>query len=202
MKAISVYDLKRIPALSHLTYFDLVHPDNDKLVNPYLHDIGFNLNKGLSYTVSQHRTLANTVEIGFVIRGEVRTDREFLNSSLATLEDKMAAAALTDMSLCAELCRMMNQASSIGAYSSATRDGEPDTDFPESLTNPDEAEIVSKIRQLEQILDDIRGSQHKEDGSLKLPEDYQKQPDMKLARKTIRRHKEVLTNLRIGKLDD
>jgi hypothetical protein len=172
MKAISVYDLKLIPELAHLTYFDMIHPDNDALVNPFLYILGFNLNKGLSYTACQHRTLANTVEIGFVIRGEVRTDLEFLLGPFSTIEDRLAAAAIMDKSLCAEMCMMMNQASSIGAYSSSSKEGEAEADFPESLTNPDEADIVAEIQQLEFLLRDIRGDQHREDGSMKRPEDY------------------------------
>jgi hypothetical protein len=173
MKAISVYDLKIIPELAHLNYFELVHPDNDCLVNPFLGTMGFDLDYPLMYTVSQHRTLQNTVVIGYVIRGEVNISREHLTGPWGTLYDRMVAAAYTDPSLCVDLCRSMNmsldQSAFIGSRHAA--DSAPEN-FPECLTNPDEKEILEQIQLLESILFDIRGSQYRLDGSLKMPDDY------------------------------
>lgn len=173
MKAISVYDLQLIPELAHLTVFDMVHPSNDKLVNPFLGIMGFDLDYPLHYTVSQHRTIQNTVKVGYVIRGEVSITREHLTGPWATMDDRVAAAAYTDASFARELCAMMNRTNF-----TATRgaDSGPHEDFPAELCDPNEERIAGEIQQLEDILLQIRGSQFKEDGNRKMPEDYFPQP--------------------------
>lgn len=188
MKAISVYDLKLIPELKHLTYFDMVHPDNDKIVNPFLAEMGFDLDYPLIYTVSQHRTLQNTVEIGYVIRGEVNISRAHLMGPWATLYDRMVAAAYTDPSLCVALCQQMNTSLDYTAFSSrgSNSPGTPSENFPEELCNPNEGEILAQIRELEELLFQIRGSQYKEDGSLKMPIDYHQAEEAPKQRRKLR----------------
>lgn len=173
MKAISVYDLKLIPELEKLSIFDLIHPDNDKLVNPFLAVMGFDLDYPLIYTVSQHRTLQNKVVVGYVIRGEVNINREHLSSEWATLYDRMVAAAYQDPTLCKALCEQMNTSLDYSAFHSAKETENPKpVDFPVNQCNPDEIVITEQIKQLEELLFHIRGSQYKKDGSLKMPADY------------------------------
>ncbi len=212
MKAISVFDLRIIPQLAHLTHFDLIHPDNDCIVNPFLQVMGFDVRKGLNYTTSQHRTLQNKVEIGFVIRGEVNTSREHLTGPWADLQDRLTAAAITDPSLCRSMCAQLNSSLDFSSFGPDSSSGV--VDFPASLSDPKEGEILAQIQQLDELLDMIRGSQHKEDGSLKRPEDYQTgpafvkskeyprikvkggiTPSLETARLVIKEHKEVLTAL-------
>ena len=169
MKSISVYDLKLIPELAHLSIFDLVHPDNDALVNPFLAEMGFDLDYPLMYTVSQHRTLQHKVEIGFVIRGETNINRKHVTGPWGTLDDRLAAAAITDPSLCAALCEQMNTGLDYGSFSD--NDDGPES-FPDSMCDPHEQQILTQIKQLEGVLLAIRGNQHKNDGSLKLAHEY------------------------------
>jgi hypothetical protein len=184
MKAISVYDLKLIPELSHLNYFEMVDPKNDHLVNPFLKIMGFDLDYALQYTVSQHRTMQGTVEIGYVIRGEVNISRDFLTSEWATLDDRLIAAAYTDPSLCKAMCGQLNTSLNYTAFhDGGTAVPEAIEDFPECLTNPDEAEILEAMKQLEVLLLEIRGSQYKEDGSHKLPHEYHEEPVVVVKRK-------------------
>lgn len=192
MKAISVYDLKLIPELSHLTYFDMVHPDNDKLVNPFLEEMGFDLEYPLMYTVSQHRTLQNTVELGYVIRGEVNISRKHITGPWSSLYDRMVAAAVTDPSLCVELCRQMNTSLDYTAFTSrgSNSPGSPVDNFPEDLTDPDEQGILMQLQLLEEILFEIRGSQYKADGSLKMPADYHATEEEPKQRKRRKRSKD------------
>ena len=181
MKAISVFDLKLIPELKDMTIFDIVHPDNDKLVNPFLEIMGFDLQYPLMYTVSQHRTLQKDVKVGFVIRGELNVNRKHLTSEWSDVYDRVVAASYTDKSLCKELCEHMNSSLDYSAFHAGREDevGKP-SEFPQSLVNPDEDIITAQIRDLEAALFIIRGDQLKKDGSYKMPEDYHRQEEVEV----------------------
>lgn len=178
MKSISCHDLKLITALKDFSIFDLVHPKNDHIVHPFLEVMGFDMNKGLMYTVSQHRTLQKTVEVGYVIRGEVNRSRKHLTGPWGTLEDRIMVAGLEDIELCKDLCdRAVIRRLDYSDFNEAYDDGYQDVGntFPDSLENPDESAITSQIKVLEDILFDLRGDQRRDDGSYKTSEDYRKE---------------------------
>lgn len=190
MKAISVCDLKIIPELSNLSIFELVHPDNDKLVNPFLEIMGFDMEYPLHYTVSQHRTMQNKVKIGFVIRGEVNISRHHIAGEWSSLYERMVAAAVTDPSLCVELCKQMNTGLDYSSFTNSRgQDVETPENFPDSLSDPDEKRVLGEIRQLEAILFEIRGDQYNADGTLKMPEDYNTTITATKQRKRLKRSK-------------
>lgn len=169
MKTISVTDLKLIDGLDHLNYFELVHPDNDHLVNPYLEMMGFDIFKPLEYRAYQHRNLQNQVVINYVIAGELSLDRKHLTGPFGSFEDRKIAAGMVDKSLFEELHSMGSRCHDYGA-SSALDETIPSRENEEY--KKEEQEIARQIKLLEDILFDIRGSQYKQDGSLKTAYDY------------------------------
>ena len=173
MKSISVTDRRHIPELSHLNYFELVDPKNDHLVKPFLEMIGIDTDYPIQYVAAQHRNLQNKVVVNYMIVGEVQCNRKFLNSEWASLDDRMVAAAYQDPSLCKALCDQLNTTLDYNSFKDAieTKNG-PKEQLPPNLLNKDEGVIAAQIRQLEDLLFQIRGSQFNEDGSLKTFDDY------------------------------
>lgn len=174
MKAISANDLQLIPELSGMTIFDLINIENDKIVYKYLDVLGFDMDYPIHYTVSQHRTLQNKVIVGYVLRGEVNVNRAHLNGPWSTITDKLVAADYRDTSLCKELLAHMSTSLSYDAFHTG-KDYETFSQekFPECLTNPDEDQLVTQIKQLEELLLAIRGNPYAKDGNLKMPKDYE-----------------------------
>lgn len=180
MKTISYYDLQLIPELSHLSQFDIMSPDNDYLVNPFLHKIGFDLERcGLEYRVCQHRSLTGKIVLGLQIAGEVRIDREFLSSPWATAEDKMIAAGRYDRSLGNELSNMLGVTVQYGNVFALD-----DEEQKEHWMTQEEIErIEDQLASLGIALENTRGDQRKRDGSLKRPRDYHEQEVFEKVRK-------------------
>lgn len=193
MKSISVKDVRLISALSHLSDFEVVHPDFDATVNPYLFEYGFDLSKGLFYTVSHHRRLDRSACTGFVITGEVRCDAAFRLSPFCSVEDRLIAAGKYDQSLARELAAMCNVAQSNYGVSFAL-DNEEEKELYQDQETIDK--IEDELEALEAVLLNIRGNQHRRDGSLKRPQDYHfEEPREKERRKKKNRvslkHREV-----------
>lgn len=192
MKSISIKDLLLAEPLAKLNQFDVLHPDNDYLVNPVLHQMGFDLSRGLEYTVSYHRRLNKEDCVGFVITGEVRTDREFLSSPWCSAEDRMIAAGRVDSSLALELAKMMNVQIDYGSRF-ALEDEEQKELWQE---NSEIERIEDELLALGVVLDNIRGNQLRRDGSRKRPQDYHveeayEKPRKKKDNRSTLRHREA-----------
>ena len=159
-KSISVTDLQLIPELSHLRMLDFVNPVNDKLIAPFLHRFGLDLDYSIVYIPCSHRNLQGKVVIGYLIAGEVRCDHEFLSSPFASAEDRIIAAGYRDLSL----------AEDMAASLSAVRDYQTTNGIalPRDQCNKDEKDILDQIKVLEDLLLLARGNPFKSDGSRKL----------------------------------
>ena len=172
MKSVSVTDLKLIPELSHLNYFEMIDPKNDHLVNPFLEIMGMDLDYPLQYVAKQHRNLQNKVVINYMIIGETNINREHITGPWGSLTDRMIAAAYQDPSLCKELGSHLNTSLDYNAFKGGRDqpDEQPSTaDFP---TTDEERMITAQIKQLEELLLHIRGDQRREDGGYKYPHEY------------------------------
>lgn len=168
-RVFSFRDLQRIPALSGLTEIELLSIERDDLVNHYLGQLGFDMNKAILYTPSKHRDLSGKVAIGYQVVGEIDAyDRTFLNHSLCLPIERLVAASKYDMSLTRELAKLM------GSSVELRDDGAVDEDdgFPPELIEPDHVEVVAQILILENIRDTVRGSPYNEQGALKTPGEY------------------------------
>ena len=158
MKTYSVLDLQLIPELSHLRMIDFVDTKNDSLIAPFLKVLGYDLDYPLIYSASQHRTLSGKVVVGYIIAGDIEHNASFLDSSWATVEDRIIVSGYSDLGFSDEMATMLSSRD----YTGASVEG-----FSPELTNPDEANILMQIKILEDILLAARGSPFKQDGSRK-----------------------------------
>jgi hypothetical protein len=188
MKVISAYDLLLADTLQGMNQFDLCHLDNIDKVNAVLDTLGFDVTKPIHIYAAQHRTLKNEVKIGYVFAGDMSLQRKHLTGPYSTTADLLIAASLTDKSLFEELHNMHHTSPSYGS------DGALDQHIPERedvAYKEEENAITEQIRQLEDILFHIRGSQYKTDGSIKTANDY-KNPEVPVVKK--RRKKKLVVN--------
>lgn len=160
MKSISVTDLVLIPELSHLRTLDFIDPKNAELIAPWLKLVGIDLDYPVQFIASQHRNLQGKVVISYQIVGEIEQNESFLRSPFATAEDRLIAAGYRDLSLAQEMANSMTVSMRYGDEE-ANNEG-----FPADQANPDEQDILTQIKQLNDMLDIVRGSQHKSDGNL------------------------------------
>lgn len=169
MKTISVTDLKLIPELSHLNYVEMIHPDNDDLVNSFLEKMGFDILKPLEYRAYQHRNMQGQVVINFLIAGEISQDRKYLTGPFGSFEDRKIVAGMRDKSLFEELHSLGSRCHDYG-LSSSIDENVPNREEDEHKA--EEKRIAAEISLLEDVLYHVRGSQFKLDGSFKTPYDY------------------------------
>lgn len=179
-KSVSVYDLQLIPELAHFSIFDFLNPQNDATVNPFLYEMGVDVERGLEYTCSYHRTLSKQAKVGYVITGEMRSDKEFLLSPWCSSEDRLIAAGRVDISLARELGAMMN-----AQISYDNTDELEEAEVGEYLQDQEDIDrIEDEMEVMEQMLKHVRGEQKKRDGSFKKPKDYHsEEPYEKVRRK-------------------
>lgn len=159
MKHISVYDLKRVPELANIPSEQLVKPESDYLLEPVLHALGFDVNKTILYDASKHKTLDGTVVIDFVLLGESRQDEEFLDSSMATREDRRIALGCKDV----ELAKVLNELETrhrdygVAATDYSSRNSS-DLIMEEHHYEPGWRVAESQIKALKQHLKIVRGN--------------------------------------------
>ena len=76
----------------------------DAIVLPVLHELGIDVRKSIHIMAVKHRDLRNNVGIGYRYYGTIRTDRQWINSKLCDLTERVAISAFSDLSLTRELC--------------------------------------------------------------------------------------------------
>lgn len=169
-RVFSFRDLRVIPALSKCNEIQLLHPSMDALVNSCLEQLGFDLKRPIQYLPSKHRDLQGKVAVGFRAVGEIAADdRNYITSKMCTLTERLVASASRDPSLARELCNLMGNSINLSDSDGGLGD---DEGFPEELVEADHDNIAEEIRNLENLRDQIRGSQYDEAGALKLPGTY------------------------------
>lgn len=164
MRVMSVYDLKLVPQLAHLSPLDFVNPENYKLLIPFLKTLGYDVSKPVQFLPCQHRTLAGKVVIGYLVVGDISQEREFLLSGFCTAEDRIIAAGAKDLSLAYDMAKSMTACRDYGADSVEG--------FPPDQANPDEEQILNEIKLLQTIADIAQGNLFKSDGSRKTLQEF------------------------------
>lgn len=165
-RVFSFRDLKLIPELSKYNEVELLHPVLDTRVNKYLAQLGFNMNAPIEYIPAKHRDIQGKVAVGFRAVGEITQDREFINSHLCSVTERMMAAHQQDPGLAKEMASLMGSSCS---FVSQFHPEEEDMHFPAELVERDCDDVGNQIRELEAIRDAIRGVRREEDGSLCRP---------------------------------
>ena len=88
---------------------DLLHPDKDIEVAPYLYEMGLDTSQPFSVAAANFRDLNNKTGVGYLYCGEVRRDRAFINSPWCSIIDRVSIAYSKDHSLGQELVQLMNK---------------------------------------------------------------------------------------------
>jgi hypothetical protein len=201
-KVISAYDLLLADTLQGMNQFDLCHLDNIDKVNAVLETLGFDVTKPVHIYAAQHRTLKNEVKIGYVFAGEYNLSRQHIKGPYSTLEDVLVAASHSDQSLFEQLHAMSSACVSYGSDMALDENVPKQAKKAERFSHKSHLEyaneyeeeenaITEQIKQLEDILFHIRGSQYKKDGSVKTVEDY-KNPEVEVVKK--KRKKKLVVN--------
>lgn len=133
-KAVSMRDvLLCLDNLGHKNMNEvmMLQPDMDAVVLPILHELGIDVRKDIYITAVKHRDLQNNVGIGYRYYGTIRSDRQWVNSPLCDLTERVAISAFTDLSLTRELCGLMGKTIDVSTMDGAyTMDDEMNsTDF-------------------------------------------------------------------------
>jgi len=133
-KAVSFRDaLLCLDYLGHkdLNEVKLLQKDMDAIVLPVLHELGIDVRKSIHIMAVKHRDLRNNVGIGYRYYGTIRTDRQWINSKLCDLTERVAISAFSDLSLTRELCSLMGKTIDVSTMDGAyTMDDEMNsTDF-------------------------------------------------------------------------
>lgn len=171
-RTISFRDLMVCEELAHIkNEIELLHPSNDDLVASVLSKIGFDIDYPVAYIPSKHRDMQNKVAVGFMAVGDISLNRDFINSPMCSVVDRMVAAAYTDPSLTKELANLTGNQVNFKALMDDEGDYAGD-ELDDSLLEPDYEYVSQQIKQLESIRDAIRGPMYNEAGALKTYAEY------------------------------
>lgn len=109
----------------------LLNKENDPIVIPILHELGIDVRKSIHIMAVKHRDLQDNIGIGYRYYGTIRTDRQWINSPLCDLTERVAISAFSDLSLTRELCGLMGKTIDVSTMDGAyTMDDEMNsTDF-------------------------------------------------------------------------
>lgn len=111
---ISFYDVVKLPEFSKLSIFDLLRPEMDSKVAPYLWEIGADIDKPVKVQACQHRTLDGAVRIGYRYVYPERTDYAWTRSSGCSMAGRIAAQK--DKHLASDMVRLSTQGTSWSSY--------------------------------------------------------------------------------------
>lgn len=170
-RVISFRDLRLAPGLQHFNEIQLLSLGKDDLMNWHLEKLGFDLNKGILYEPSKHRDLQGRVAVGFRAVGEINPYSEYMKTRLCPMIERLAAAAIVDVSLAKEMAAMLGTAPDLvlgGSNASSEDIGE----YPDEWIEEDYEDVSAQLRMLENLRDDIRGSYMNDYGNVKTPAEY------------------------------
>jgi len=171
-RTISFRDLMLCEELAHIkNEVELLHTSNDDLMRSLLSKIGFDVDYPVAYIPSKHRDMQNKIAVGFMAVGDISLNREFINSPMCSVTERMVAASYTDPSLTRELSNLMGNQVNLKTLMSdeSEYDGE---ELADDMLEPDREFVSAQIKVLESIRDDIRGSMYNDAGDLKTYDEY------------------------------
>lgn len=172
-KVLSFRDLLLCEELAHIkNEIELLHTANDDIVEDVLRKVGFDTDYPVLYVPSKHRDMQNKVAVGFMAVGEISLNRNFINSPMCSVEERIVAAGYQDRSRAVEMQRLTG--GRVSATILATDDDRigDENEYAPDLIEPDYEEVAKQIKQLEEIRDAIRGDKYNEAGDLKTFAEY------------------------------
>lgn len=177
-KVISFRDILRASWLQKYNEVELLSIERDEEVQRVLEQIGYDCDYPIEYFYAVHRDLKGLVAEGFMATGCVQINRAFITSRLATMEDILIASTMQDTSLTHEMAKLRGLARSYYHLNSLD-DGENQQGRRTDLEVGDKSEFVvgwqnveDKIRQMNALVETIRGPSLNEAGSAKTYEEF------------------------------
>ena len=167
MKRVSTFDVaKAVRELKKVNIrpIDLLEIKNDHLVKEYLFTFGIDINQGIGFIYNKHRTLDNEVKEGYCYVGEIRTDDAFKRSPFCDESDRLILAGMKDRSLMQELATMQNIS---GVFGNLKEQALEDKDDDPAVLEDDHDKGVDKMQEYNLLIEQIRGKQYNEYGTLK-----------------------------------
>lgn len=154
----SFKDIKGIEPFQQLSEFDLAHPSADKLVAPYLHLFGCDLDYPIGVEANLHRTRGNEVHLGYMWTGSLRHDTEWVDGPLCSWIERLSALSFYRADLVFEIIQLTG-----GRVSYSIFDGIDNSSGHKleacNISDDYEANTVL-INQLNEIAQRIRGELH------------------------------------------
>lgn len=149
-------DIRALEPFCKLTEFELLHPSADVLVAPYLYALGCDVDYPIEITASLHRTHFGKKHLGYRWNGCLRHDREFLESKVCTLIDRLSVLSFYDTSLIFELIQLTGNRVSYSTFSGV--DESSNYKLPADQLSEDWKEVERDIEILNRIVGQVRGS--------------------------------------------
>lgn len=174
MRSIALADIiKNVPEFNGFTELELVKPKYDKLLVPIYSALGLDTNKPFTYYANNLRFWSGGTGVGIRAVGELKTDREFINSPMCNVIERIIISGNTDTSLMLELVNLMCHTLNFKAFFSENEEDESEHEaWPPILTEPNWKDTAEQIAALEEYILNVRGTSYREDGSLKTWQEY------------------------------
>lgn len=154
LKQISYRDILTIPEFKGIREIDLLHPSMDEKVKQYLWEMGIDTRLPIGVTANLHRDLNNKVGVGYLYCGEMRRDREYINSPWCSLVERVSIAYSKDFSLGQELVQLMNRTFDAKALSE-TDEKEWEEEFQVDEDFEKNSQLIATLLA---VRDSVRGS--------------------------------------------
>lgn len=171
MKIISFKDLQLCTKFAGMNEIEMLALSNDDDMAWVLDQIGFDIEYPVSYIPRVHRSMQNTVALGFQAVGEINMNSSYIDSPMCTLTERMIASAYIDPSLTRELSKLMGMRVNLRALLENGTDSSNES-LPEDMLEPDREYVGEQIKALEDLRDTIRGNPYNNRGEPKTFSEY------------------------------
>lgn len=176
MICVSLSDMKLVSKLSEMTEFDMIKIENDNLMMEHFYQLGMDCyDYPFVYIPNYHRNIQNKIVLGYRCVGEVRCDTEFRNSELAGISERLVISSYSDPSFMEEIAQLSYHIRDFANHLNDSDSIEFDEDralFPADQLEPNWEMEEVKIKELQDILDEIRGGCYNSSGALKCAQEY------------------------------
>lgn len=149
-------DVRTLEPFCKLTEIDLLHPSSDRLVCPYLHLFGCDLDYPIEITATLHRTVYGKKHLGYRWNGSLRHDNEWINSKLCTMMDRLSVLSFYDASFVMELMQLSGSRVSYSTFSGVEQTSKKFKLNVDQLSD-DWKQVEAEIEQLNRIVKQVRG---------------------------------------------
>jgi hypothetical protein len=164
MFSLSVSDILRVDEFKELNELELIQIKNDERVLNQARTAGLDVTSGYHYFAAKHKNLRGKVVVGYVLSGDLRSDKSFRDSIACTPELLTLCHLSKDVSLHQEMQKLSGGSFAYGKTAEDDADNDRES---ESLYEPDYKEVENQINLLNKIAYDIRGTYTGANGGVK-----------------------------------